>query len=133
MIAPARIHVRFSDLDILGHVNNSIYLSYFEIARVHYFGELLGYDWDWKRYTVVLVKNEVEYIKPVHLHDEVYVHLSAKHIGEKSFTLGYELRVNGELRTKGSSVLVAWDAQENASMILTNEMKNALHTLISEQ
>lgn len=133
MIAPARIHVRFSDLDILGHVNNSIYLSYFEIARVHVFGELLGYDWDWKRYTVVLVKNEVEYLKPVHLHDEVYVHVFAQHIGEKSFTLSYELRVNDELRTKGSSVLVAWDAKENKSMILVDEMKNALQALISEQ
>lgn len=133
MIAPARIHVRFSDLDILGHVNNSIYLSYFEIARVHVFGELLGYDWDWKRYTVVLVKNEVEYLKPVHLHDEVYVHVFAQHIGEKSFTLSYELRVKDELRTKGSSVLVAWDAKENKSMILVDEMKNALQALISEQ
>lgn len=133
MIAPARIHVRFSDLDILGHVNNSIYLSYFEIARVHVFGELLGYDWDWKRYTVVLVKNEVEYIKPVHLHDEVYVHVFTQHIGEKSFTLRYELRVKEELRTTGSSVLVAWDAKENKSMILVDEMKNALQALISEQ
>jgi acyl-CoA thioester hydrolase len=62
MTTPARIHVRFSDLDILGHVNNSVYLSYFEIARVHYFGELLGTSWDWKTFTVVLVKNEIEYL-----------------------------------------------------------------------
>ncbi|TNE97058.1 MAG: acyl-CoA thioesterase [Bacteroidetes bacterium] len=133
MIQPARIHVRFSDLDILGHVNNAIYLSYFEIARVHYFGQLLGIDWDWKHYTVVLVKNEVQYFKPVLLHDEVYVHMSVTHIGEKSFTLGYELKVNGEIRTTGSSTLVAWDAEGHQTMLIHPEMKNALEHLKSEQ
>ena len=48
MIQPANIQVRFSDLDVLGHVNNTIYFSYFELARVHYFRELLGIDWDWQ-------------------------------------------------------------------------------------
>ncbi|MEY4596431.1 MAG: Thioesterase-like superfamily, partial [Bacteroidota bacterium] len=35
MIEPAKIQVRITDVDILGHVNNAIYLTYFEIARVH--------------------------------------------------------------------------------------------------
>jgi acyl-CoA thioester hydrolase len=30
------IEVRFRDLDALGHVNNAVYLTYFEIARLHY-------------------------------------------------------------------------------------------------
>ena len=63
MIAPAKIQVRFSDLDVLGHVNNTIYLSYFEMARVHYFKELLGEGWDWNKFGIVLAKNEVEYFK----------------------------------------------------------------------
>ena len=49
MIAPLKIQVRFSDLDILGHVNNVTYLSYFEMARVYYFKELVGTKWDWQR------------------------------------------------------------------------------------
>lgn len=49
MIKPVEIQVRFADLDVMGHVNNSVYLSYFEMARVHYFGELLGYNWIGKR------------------------------------------------------------------------------------
>lgn len=132
MISPARIHVRFSDLDILGHVNNSVYLSYFEIARVHYFGELLGKNWNWKKYTVVLVKNEIEYLRPVHLHDEVFVELNTSHIGEKSFTLSYKVYVDGNQHAKGSSVLVAWDAEKGTSMSIHPLMKDALQQLISE-
>ncbi|MFN6015692.1 MAG: hypothetical protein ACK47F_13470, partial [Flavobacteriales bacterium] len=29
MMTPAKIQVRFTDLDVLGHVNNNVYLSYF--------------------------------------------------------------------------------------------------------
>jgi acyl-CoA thioester hydrolase len=44
MIEPAKIQVRLTDIDILGHVNNAIYLSYFEMTRIHYFNELVGYN-----------------------------------------------------------------------------------------
>ncbi len=133
MIAPARIHIRFSDLDVLGHVNNSIYLSYFEIARVHYFGILLGTDWDWKKNGVVLAKNEVEYLKPVLLHHEAYVHVFTEEIGGKSFKLSYELRVNGELHTKGASTLVCFDSAKNETIPIPDVMHQVLHQLKREQ
>lgn len=133
MIKPARIHVRFSDLDVLGHVNNGIYLSYFEIARVHYFGELLGKNWDWSENTVVLVKNSVEYLSPVFLSDEPFVTLKVAEIGTKSFTLTYELMVQGQLRTKGSSTLVAFNGRTQQTMPIHPEMRSALEKLIKEQ
>ncbi|PWL23464.1 MAG: hypothetical protein DCO96_16065 [Fluviicola sp. XM-24bin1] len=133
MIEPARIHVRFSDLDVLGHVNNSIYLSYFEIARVHYFAELLGTDWDWNKNGVLLVKNEVEYFKPIVLHDAPHVHVFLEHVGEKSFTLSYEIKVNDTLHTKGKSVLVCFDASKNATIPINPVMKEALNQLKPEQ
>ena len=133
MIAPARIHVRFSDLDVLGHVNNSIYLSYFEVARVHYFAELLGKDWDWTNNGVILVKNEVEYHKPILLHDEAYAHIFLDHVGEKSFTLAYEIKVGETLHTTGKSVLVCFDASKHATIPINPVMKEALNQLKREQ
>ena len=126
MIEAAKIHVRFSDLDLLGHVNNSVYLSYFEIARVHYFKEILGLDWDWRTHTVLLVKNEVEYIKPILLHDDVRISLFTTSIGNKSFTLRYEVMVDNELRAKGSSVLVSFNAVEQQTILIPEAMKIAL-------
>jgi acyl-CoA thioester hydrolase len=129
MISPAKIQVRFTDLDVLGHVNNNIYLSYFEMARVHYFKELLGIDWDWKKHTVVLAKNEVEYLQPVLLSHEPEVSMFTEHIGSKSFTLGYELKVNGIIFAKGRSVLVAFDGEKGTSMEIPLKMKEALERL----
>lgn len=132
MISPAKIQVRFSDLDVLGHVNNNIYLSYFEMTRVHYFRELLGEHWDWKKFGIVLAKNEVEYVRSVLLNDQPEIFMFTEHIGNKSFTLGYELMVKGHLFAKGRSVLVCFDAQAQETIPVPVKMREALAQLIRE-
>lgn len=131
-VQPARIQVRFSDLDIMGHVNNSVYLSYFEYARVHYFGQMLGQDWDWKTHGVLLAKNEVEYLKPILLNEVPEVTIYTESVGNKSFTLRYEVHVNGELRTKGASVLVCFNSEEHKSVEVPEKMKESLEQLKRE-
>lgn len=34
------IQVRYSDMDMLGHANNAVYLTYLELARLEYFREV---------------------------------------------------------------------------------------------
>lgn len=130
IIPPARIHVRFSDLDVLGHVNNAVYLSYFEIARVHYFKYLVGSDWNWKTGGVILARNEIEYYKPVLLTDEPYIEMHASRIGTKSFTLDYKLTVKGELYTTGSSVLVCFNSAENKTIDIPVDLRKALSHIL---
>ncbi|HLP56161.1 MAG TPA: thioesterase family protein [Fluviicola sp.] len=126
MIEPLRLKVRFSDCDMMQHVNNAVYLNYFEEARIHYFRQLLGKDWDWKREGILLRKNELEYLKPVFLHEPVEITVFLKHIGEKSFTLSYEVRVNGDLRTTGTSVLVCFDSSVMRSIPIPLKMREGL-------
>jgi acyl-CoA thioester hydrolase len=133
VIKPAKINVRYSDLDVMGHVNNSVYLTYFEMARVHYFGESLGRDWDWKRDGIILVKNEVEYLLPIMLHDNPEITVSTAHIGTKSFTLDYKVMVADKLCSTGSSTLVAFDSLINSSVLIPESMRKMLELLKKEQ
>ena len=132
MIKPAKIQVRFSDLDVLGHVNNSVYLSYFEMARVHYFGQLLGYDWDWRTNGAVLVKNEVEYIQPILLKHQPLIFVSVDEIGTKSYTLSYEIKVEDHIYTRGKSKLVCFDNDQQKSIEIPIKMLEALNRIKSE-
>ena len=129
MILPAKIQVRLTDIDILGHVNNSIYLTYFEMTRIHYFSQLVGQDWDWMENGVVLVQNEIQYHLPVFLADAPEIHMFCTKIGQKSFTLGYELYVNKELKTSGSSTLVAYNSNKKTSIEIPKRMLDALAQL----
>ena len=120
------------ELDVLGHVNNNIYLSYFEMARVHYFRELLGISWDWQKFGIVIAKNEVEYVKSVLLQHEPQITVFTEQLGTKSFTLGYELRVNDEVYAKGRSVQVCFDATTQSTIAIPDQMRFALEKIIKE-
>jgi len=129
MIKPAKIQVRFSDIDVMGHVNNAVYLSYFEMTRVHYFRELLGLEWDWKSHGILLVRNEIDYIKPILIQHVPEIHMYFEEVGSKSIRLSYEVKVAGEIYTKGVSVMVSYDSRVGKTTIIPEEMKTALETL----
>ncbi|WP_107038239.1 acyl-CoA thioesterase [Brumimicrobium mesophilum] len=116
MIKPTKIQVRFADCDMMGHVNNAVYLSYFEQARMNSFNQLVGEEWNYQKQGTLLVKNEVVYLKPIFLHDSPEISIHLVEIGAKSFTFGYEVKVNGELRTTGSSKLVCFDFKSQSSV-----------------
>ena len=126
MILPAKIQVRFADLDVMGHVNNSVYLSYFEMTRIHYFNLLVGPNWDWMENGVVLVHNEVQYIQPIFLADSPEIQMYCDKIGTKSFTLSYEIHVNGQLKTTGSSTLVGFNSNQQKSIEIPALMRESL-------
>jgi acyl-CoA thioester hydrolase len=124
-----KIQVRFSDVDMMGHVNNAVYLNYFEQARLIFFNETLGLDWDWDNQGFVLRKNEIEYIKPLLLNDKPEIFISLLHVGTKSFTLGYEVVCSGEVYTKGSSVIVGFNSVEKKSIQLPEAILLGLELL----
>ncbi len=115
LISNYRVEVRFGDIDAMGHVNNAVYLSYFEQARMAWFSELIGGEWNWENHGIVLARNEVDYIEPVYLSDQVRIQTSCVKVGASSLVLTYEIfrqpKSGGEERlcSKGLSVLVCFD------------------------
>lgn len=121
------IQVRFSDVDSLGHVNNAVYLSYFEMARVLFMNEHIGPNWDWQNKGMILKKNEVEYIKPVYLYERVEVEIIPHHLGNTSFTLDYVLYADGVPKCTGRSVLVCFDFVTKEKTRVYDEFKTLFH------
>lgn len=129
MIEPAKIQVRFADCDMMGHVNNAVYLSYFEQARMHYFSQMVGENWDWKKEGIVLVKNEVTYLKPILLHDIPEIYMKLKTIGRSSFTLFYVVTVDGCTVAEGESKLVCFDFISKHPVLVYPKMIEGLEQL----
>ena len=106
-----QIPIRFADIDALGHVNNAIYLTYFEIARSAYWAEII--EWDWKSLGIIIRKSVVDYLKPITLTDNVYAYVRTSKIGNSSFELEYVLvtNINGneEICTTGQTLCVSFD------------------------
>jgi acyl-CoA thioester hydrolase len=79
------IPIRFSDIDAVGHVNNAIYLTYFEIARLNYWKEIIN--WNLRENGVIVGRSEVNYLKPITLDDEIVCYVRTTRIGNSSFDM----------------------------------------------
>lgn len=130
---PTTIQIRFSDVDAMGHVNNAVYLSYFEYARMDFFTQLLGKEWDWQSKGIILLKNTVEYKQPLLLQHRAKVDVGVTSLGNKSFTLSYSLRVDDQVFCVGESILVAYDYSVKKSVPIHPEMMDALKRFKAEQ
>lgn len=109
------IQVRWNDMDALGHVNNAVYVSYFEIARGAFINKAIP-QWDWTRNIFLIANVNVDYHKELLLTAEnpkVYVRTSK--IGGKSFTLEFVLTSEESgheiIHASGSSVQIMFDPQ----------------------
>lgn len=127
------IEVRFADIDAMGHVNNAIYLSYFEQARMHFFAELIGGEWDWSKDGIVLGRNEVDYRHPVFLNDRVEVETRCEAVGDKSMTVSYEVYSYGRSDKKtlcatGRSVLVGFDYERGVTCRIPDRWRQQLES-----
>ena len=84
------IQLRFVDIDQFGHVNNAVYLSYLEVARIPYFDKIIG-KIDWLNEGIILANAEINYKLPILLQDIISVHVWCSKLGTKSFDLSYRI------------------------------------------
>jgi acyl-CoA thioester hydrolase len=103
------IEVRFRDCDPMGHVNNAVYLTYLEQARLAQWRALWGFGRSRGGGDVpgvILARVEVDYRLPARFGEMLDVRIGLAALGRTSFTYEYEI-VNAE----GGTVAVARSVQ----------------------
>lgn len=123
-----RVEIRWADLDPLGHVNQSAYLTFAEEAIDDWFRERLGlapgHGWDY-----ATVRTAIEYRSELRLTDVAAVGaVSLVRLGGSSMTLRCELRAesDGRVAAEVETVAVAFDREARRSRQLTDAERAAL-------
>jgi acyl-CoA thioester hydrolase len=106
------IQVRFSDIDGYLHVNNGVYFSYFEHARAVFLYKVA--DWNVMTIGTVVGRIEIDYLRPIHLEDQVEALVKCSRMGNSSFDLdqfliGKDAKENEHVFAKCKCVMVAVD------------------------
>jgi acyl-CoA thioester hydrolase len=116
--------VRFRDLDSLGHVNNAVYLTYIELARLQYLSQLEILDAD--KPNLMLARVEVDFKRPIFIRDAVTITAEVTRMGGKSFTMRHEILASGEVAASLETVLVWFDHVTNQSQRIPDEVRAKL-------
>ena len=132
------IQIRWRDLDALGHVNNAVYLTYFELARLAYVQALLGVDAAIDRRTLlpvdfqfILAEVTCHYRAPASLGDQLEASIWVAEVGRKSFVFEYRIKdeVTERLVAEGCSTQVWFDYMANESRPVPAEIVARMESL----
>jgi len=80
-------NLRFSDIDMLGHVNNVAYAALIESGRIAYAREVLGMN-RWPGVILVMARIEIDYRAELHYPAVVQIGSRLMRIGRTSLVLG---------------------------------------------
>jgi len=115
------IEIRFRDLDALGHVNNAVYFTYFEIARSAYFKAVHGRQYNVEDFAIVLTEASCHYRSPAFFGEPLIAEVATIAIRSRSFELRYRI-LAGETRrlvAEGRSVQLAYDHRTKRTIALS--------------
>ena len=125
---PGFVHherVRFGDLDALRHLNNVVFLRYYESARIDYLRSLSsGHDpaAGGDGFGLIFAECHINYRSPVHYDEELAISCRISDIARSSFRIPFEMRAGDRLCAEGYGVLVGFDYSAQRATPLPDEL-----------
>ena len=127
------VDLRWRDLDVLNHVNNSAFLTYIEEARLQWFGQLQG-PWFGETWMPVVAAVHVNYRAQLAWPGRIAVQLYCGRIGKSSLTLAHRIVDANDandandaqkLYSDGHTVLVWVNPADGKSVALPESVRKA--------
>lgn len=122
---------RWSDDDRQGVLNNAVYMTLFEEARLGFsrMTECL----DDGNFPFLLAQTNVRFLRPGRGGLTVRVEVSTTNVGKSSFKQAYRVRAgNGDVWAEAEAVLVCYDPKTMDSCPIPGELREALEALMGD-
>jgi acyl-CoA thioester hydrolase len=108
--------VTFRDLDVFGHVNNAVYLTYIENARIGYLRDVLEIE-SLEDLLVIVAKIHIDFRSRASLGESLEVGTRVSRIGTKSFDVEHEIQgADGRIVAHAKTTLVTFDYRGDSTM-----------------
>ena len=122
--------VRFGDLDAMRHLNNVVFLRYFESARISYMRRLTPdhdpADPERGGFGFIFAECHINYRSPVYFDEEVEVHCSIGEVRRSAFCVAFEMKVGDRMAAEGYGWLVGFDYETQEPARLPVGLREAL-------
>ncbi len=123
------LRVRYAECDMQGHAFNGHYLTWFDMAHTHAFGEAVGIPYaELVRGGVDIVVSEcgISYLAPVHFDDELVIEVGFEPPTTSSVTSRFTVLRDGEAVTTGFLRHVCIDPQARVKRGWPDQIRTAL-------
>jgi acyl-CoA thioester hydrolase len=123
--------IRWGDMDVLGHVNNTVYFRYMETGRIAFLEEAVG-EFNMQGEGPVIVTAYCSFIKQLKYPGEIEIRTFAGAPGRSSFEVTHEIRLVGEdgeagpVHAEGGGKVVWIDFKKEKSVPLPEHLRGLL-------
>ncbi len=122
------VQIRFTDIDMLGHLNNAVYTQFMDIGKVAYFTTINGGPIEWGSVNLVVANINVNYLRQTTLYEPVEVVTRCHRIGNKSLVLHQQIlnKETGEVKADGYATMVSIDLKTKVTTPITSEWRKKI-------
>jgi acyl-CoA thioester hydrolase len=124
--------VAWGEMDAFGHVNNAVFLRYFESARIAYFDRLAPLrELAAHEVRPILARATIDYRRPLQYPDHVKILAGISKLGNTSFVMNYRLESEKEkgIAAEGDSVIVMLNYKDGTKVTLSPELRAAIESV----
>ena len=118
--------MRFRDTDAFGHVNNVVYASWIEVARIAFMRGLEPPSGD-----LILAHLELDFLEQVTFGQRILVETRVAKIGRTSVTLDQRVYARDILASCVRSVVVLYDYEANEKRLVEGAFRDVLEQYLT--
>ena len=113
---------RWKDIDSFGHVNNAVFLTYIEDARIMYFKR---WNVTEKKRSLIVASIKIDYLRQIEHPSDLIVGQKISRIGNSSFDIQSVIFLNNDPKAAANSVVscVCFNYEQNKSVPVYDEIK----------
>lgn len=119
------VETRYADYDTKGHVNNAVYLTYFEMARHRAWVERLGGNAD---FPFIVAEATVRYVSQAMIGQALDIEITTAEVRTKSWIWSYVIRATDDDRVvaEGRTVQVMYDYDAGRTIPIPDAVRERL-------
>ena len=122
------VQLRFNDIDMLGHLNNSVYIQLMDLGKANYFHQFIKGRLDHDKLAIVVANINCDFHAPAYLEEPLEVLTAVESMSEKSLRL--EQRVvnseTGEVKCRAITTMVNINTHTCRAVDITPEWRKLL-------
>ncbi len=120
------IQVRFNDIDMLGHVSNTVYLNYFDTGKSSYMNEVIR-DYDFTTEAMVEASVKIDFLEPIFMNAKIRVLTRISHLGNKSFTFEHQLvDEKNKIYAQCTAIMVCFNPKKQESILIPESWREKI-------
>lgn len=122
------LQLRFTDFDMLGHLNNGAYLTFMDLGKALYFNNLAGETIGVERLNMAVVNINVNFYAASFVNDKLEVVTAVVAMSEHSLTMDQRVvDVNtGEVKCAATTIMAGYDVKTATSRPLDSFWHEAI-------